>query len=176
MKNFYIYIFLLIFGGCALESDVSFDKDSPNLAQDVKYDQTNFNELEEVYENINYDDAISEYTNKLPNDFKIIRFRYFVVFSNLNDSDTYQLIDNDIRNTVDAMLHNYIDVRPDEVTAIFLFKDKQNYKDFSVNEFGIDEDDLSPYGFFKIPESNCSAIRKLGGKHITRGYTRNDTK
>ncbi|MBN8568256.1 MAG: hypothetical protein J0M18_01390 [Ignavibacteria bacterium] len=180
MKNLYIYVLLLIFfSGCSIKNDVKLDTDVTPFAQEVKsYNPSDFDALEEVYENLNYDDVVSEYASKLPGDFKVVRFRYFVVFSNLDEKTTYDLIDMDIRNTVDAMLTNYIDVKPDEVTAVFLFKDKESYRDFSINEFAIEEDDLSPYGFFKISRK-AIVVRYVNWKgstshEVTHAMIQND--
>lgn len=164
---------MLFLVGCSPKDNVKFDKevigDGVGVTT-VEFDNYNFQELEEVYENLDYDEALSEFSAKLGNEFRAIRFRYFVVFSNLEDKVTYQLIDSDIRNTVDAMLNHYIDKRPDEVTPIFIFKDMQSYKDFSVDEFGVDESDLSPYGFYKISK-NVILIRYVNWKGSTSHET-----
>ncbi len=173
LKLIYIYIFLLILAGCAPKDNVKFDKgvtDDVKTVSEIEYDTYNFAELEEVYENLDYDKPMAEFTDILGKDFRAIRFKYFVVFSNLEDKVTYQLIDSDIRNTVDVMLNNYIETRPDEVTPIFLFKDMQSYKDFSMKEFGIDETDLSPYGFYKISK-NVILIRYVNWKGSTSHET-----
>jgi hypothetical protein len=169
MKKALIYIFFIFLSGCGVKDDVKFDKpvtvDGASV-NEFEYDNYNFAELEDVYDNLNYDNALSEYSKILGKDFRAIRFRYFVIFSNLDDKVTYQLVDSDIRNTVDVMLNNYIETRPDEVTPIFLFKDMQSYKDFSVKEFGVDETDLSPYGFYKISK-NVILIRYVNWKGST---------
>lgn len=173
LKKLYIYIFLLLLAGCTQKDNVRFDSDvngQGKYVENVSYESNNFEELEEVYENLDYDDAISNFSNKLDNSFRTIRFRYFVIFSNLDDKTTYQLIDSDIRNTVDVMMNNYIETRPDEVTAVFLFKDMQSYKDFSIKEFGIDETDLSPYGFYKISK-NVILVRYVNWKGSTSHET-----
>ncbi|MBS1493110.1 MAG: hypothetical protein JST55_06355 [Bacteroidetes bacterium] len=169
MKKTFIYIFFVFLAGCGIKNNVKYDKPVTNDGASVtefEYDNYNFAELEDVYDNLNYDDALSDYSKILGKDFRAIRFRYFIIFSNLDDKVTYQLIDSDIRNTVDVMLNNYIETRPDEVTPIFLFKDMQSYKDFSIKEFGVDETDLSPYGFYKISR-NVILIRYVNWKGST---------
>ncbi len=152
MKISILYIFLILFSACDVKNNVKFDKPVNDVNEKVIIEtpSLNFDELEEAYDNLNYDNAISDYTNRLDGNFRVVRFRYFVVFSNLEDRLTYPIIDNDIRHTIDAMIDNYIIKRPDDVTAVFLFRDMDSYKSFAMKEFGIEESDLSPYGFYKI--------------------------
>lgn len=181
MKKYFLAVILLLLAGCGMKSNLKFDKPISGTGKEsdeIEMVANNFTELEEVYENLDYDEVISEYTNKLDNTFRTVRFRYFVVFSNLEDKITYQLIDSDIRNTTDVMLNNYIETRPDKVTAVFLFKDIPTYKDFSVKEFGVDETDLSPFGFYKISK-NVILIRYVNWKgsvshEVTHAMLQND--
>jgi len=173
LNKAFVYILFLVLAGCAPKDNVKFDKDANGGGKpvtNIEYETYNFAELEEVYENLDYDTPISDFSIKLDNSFRTIRFRYFVVFSNLEDKVTYQLIDSDIRNTVDVMMNNYIETRPDEVTAVFLFKDMASYKDFSIKEFGIEERDLSPYGFYKISR-NVILVRYVNWKGSTSHET-----
>jgi hypothetical protein len=168
--------------GCNHKEIVKFDKPVSNEKNadlsTANYTSEDFDQLEEVYENLNYDEPISEYTNKLDGNFRTIRFKYFVIFSNLDDKTTYQLIDSDIRNTTEAMINNYIEVRPDYVTAVFLFKDMESYKKFAMKEFEIEEHDLSPYGFYKISR-NVILVRYVSWKgsvthEVTHAMLQND--
>ena len=181
MKKLLYVLFFIFISGCSLKNNVRFDKpvtDDLSQKNEVQMEWNNFEELQEVYDNLDYDEVISEYSNKLDNSFRTIKFRYFVIFSNLEDKVTYQLIDSDIRNTVDVMQDNYIETRPDKVTAVFLFKDIPSYKDFSMKEFGIDETDLSPYGFYKISK-NVILVRYVNWKgsvshEVTHAMLQND--
>lgn len=107
-------------------------------------------DLEEMFEGYDYQTVIDTYKPKLDNSFSVSRFKYFVIFSHMDDYKTYELIDNDIRNTADAMESNYINVKPKEITSIFLFNDDDVYKKFALGNFAVEEDDLSPYGFYKV--------------------------
>jgi hypothetical protein len=81
LKRIYIYIFLLILAGCAPKDNVKFDKgvtDDGKPVSNIEYDTYNFAELEEVYENLDYDEPMADFTNILGKDFRAIRFKYFV--------------------------------------------------------------------------------------------------
>ena len=108
-------------------------------------------DLEEVKEGYDYQTIINNYQPKLGNEFTVTKFNYFIIFSNMPDNKTYELIDNDIRHTEMAMENNYITVKPQAVTAVFLFDDDDSYKKFALANFkDIEENDLSPYGFYKV--------------------------
>ncbi|CAN5454284.1 hypothetical protein BH10BAC5_BH10BAC5_09820 [soil metagenome] len=107
-------------------------------------------DIEEVYTNYDYESVVKLYKPRLDDTFTITRFKYFVIFSHMSDSKTYELIDNDIRHTVEAMENNYIAVKPQAVTAVFLFNDDEVYKTFALKNFDIEEEDLSPFGFYKV--------------------------
>lgn len=180
MKIGFIFIFLVFFAACGVKNNVKFDKPVNDISEKemTETESFNFDELEEVYDNLNYDKEISKYVDKLDGNFRIVRFRYFVVFSNLEDRLTYPVIDNDIRHTVDAMIDNYIEKRPDGVTAVFLFRDMDSYKNFAMKEFDIEESDLSPYGFYKISK-NVILVRYVSWKgsvahEVTHAMLQND--
>lgn len=155
-----------------MKNNVKFDKP---VTDDIEKRKTgeatyNFDELEEAYDNLNYDDVISEYSKKLEGNFRTVKFRYFLIFSNLEDRLTYPLINEDIRNTSEAMLNNYIEKRPDGVTAVFIFRDMDSYKDFSLKEMKMEESDLSPYGYYKISR-NSIVVRFVSWKGSTSHET-----
>ncbi len=115
---------------------------------------------------MDYDRVIKKYADKVPASMSISRFKYYVIFSELDENTTYNLIDKDIRHTVDAITNNYVSVLPDSVTPVFLFEDYDSYRDFSVETLSLDEKDLSPYGFYKISK-NIIVIRYVSWKGST---------
>jgi hypothetical protein len=137
------------------------------LLSDVKADlfkeKVNLKAVEEIYDGLDYESVIEKYAPTLPEGFSITRFQYFAVFSNLDNELTYNLIDKDIRNAVAAMEDNYIEVKPEKVTAVFLFEDQDTYSDFALSNFDIRRDDLSPYGFYKISK-NVIVVRYVSWK------------
>lgn len=156
--------FILFQYGCTVKNDIR------NDAEDYKYENTTvqtskppLDELEEIYDNMDYQKVIDNYSSIVPGNHSITRFRYYIIFSALDENTTYNLIDKDIRNTVDAMTNNYLIGFPDSVTPVFLFSDFDTYRDFSVNTFGIEESDLSPFGFYKITK-NAIVIRYVNWK------------
>lgn len=127
---------------------------------DVSYD---LNEIEEAQSGFDYESSINKYTNKLSDDFIYVKFRNFLIYSNLGEELTYKLIDNEVRNVYDAMFKNYLTVKPTKVTSVFLFQNYSDYRDFSVNHINIREDDLSPFGFYKI-SANVVVVRYINWK------------
>ncbi|HRE41300.1 MAG TPA: hypothetical protein PLG90_08185 [Ignavibacteria bacterium] len=129
-------------------------------AFDISFD---LNEIEESESGYDYETVIKNYAGNLTNDFIYVKFRNFVVFSNLGEELTYKLIDNDIRNVYDAMYKNYLTVKPQKVTGVFLFKNFTEYMNFSTEYIDIPEDDLSPFGYYKISK-NVVVVRYIDWK------------
>jgi len=127
---------------------------------------------------MNYEQVINRYAKNLNAGFSITKFRYFVIFSDLGEDLTYRLIDNDVRHVSLAVTNHFVKNLPDSVTPIFLFNDFDTYKNFSITNFKIDEDDLSPYGFYKISK-NVIVIRYVSWKgsivhEITHAFLHHD--
>ena len=163
-----ILIFLLlVFCGCSVKNDLKQDADGYNYSEkQKKTNHPKLDLLEELYDNMDYDRVINKYADKVPASMSISRFKYYVVFSELDENTTYNLIDKDIRHTVDAITNNYVSVLPDSVTPVFLFEDYDSYRDFAVETLSLDEKDLSPYGFYKISK-NIIVIRYVSWKGST---------
>lgn len=179
-KYFPLFILLfLFFEGCSAKKDVKKDTDAViNNNTASKITEPRLELIEEVYENMDYDKIIQKYSDKVPQSATITRFRYYVIFSDLDENTTYNLIDKDIRHTADAMAKHYVSALPDSVTPIFLFRDYQTYEKFSVNTIGLESDDLSPYGFYKISK-NVIVIRYVSWKgstshEVTHSFTQYD--
>src|SRR5436190_16612269 len=111
---FILFVLLSILVGCGYSpsysnsfSDFSDSSDSKKL-KDVK---NNLDALTETLPKMNYDAVIDQYSKLLPKEVTITKFQNFVVFSTLSPDETYTLIDNDIRNTITAVLNNYAEVK-----------------------------------------------------------------
>jgi hypothetical protein len=170
-------IILSLLLGCSNRFDVKQDtQDSVySNGQDIKY---SLSDIEEIYPGFNYNEIIQRHSKILPDGMTITKFRHFVVFSGLDEKTTYSLVDNDIRHTSDGMVNAYVLKTPDSVTAVFLFKDFDSYKDFTLKNTDIEEKDLSPYGYYKISQ-NIIVIYyitwKGSTKHeISHRYTKAD--
>lgn len=182
-KGFIVILFIIlsILLGCGQknsvpQSDIKPDlDDSTGLRSDIK---NNLSEIEEMYSSLDYDKVISEQTKIIPQGMSVTKFRYFVVFSDLDEELTYRLIDTDMRYTIDAMSGNYCRKLPSKVTPIYLFEDMEKYKQFVLKNFDIAENDISPYGFFKISK-NVIVVRYVSWKgsilhEITHRFTKSD--
>lgn len=166
IKSFTIAIYLIFSIFCSTEnrSDYHFqtrDTSNPKInTNDIKEDLST---LEEKYDNLDYNSVMEKYSSQIPSGFTAIKFRNFVIYSNLPEKTTYDVIDKDIRLTIAAMVDNYIKIKPSAVTPIFIFEDMETYKNFSVKYFDIIESDLSPYGFYKISK-NAIVIKYVSWK------------
>jgi len=169
-----IYIISAILFGCSNKRDIK--PDLPDtLKQDVKSDRGN---IEEELNGYDYNTVIDKYNSILPEGFILIRFRYFVIFSDLDEKLTYSLVENDIRNTIECMKNNYTKSIPDKVTPIIIFNDYEKYKKFVLENYDIPEHDISPYGFYKISK-NVIIIRYVSWKgslmhEVTHRFLRSD--
>jgi hypothetical protein len=179
-KSIIIILFIILavlIGGCSY-SDASAQKelrDSILTGNDVK---RNLSDIEETFTSFDYDKVIKDYSDIIPENSTITKFRYFVVFSDMNDSTTFRLIDNDIRNTIDAMEKTYVSKKPLKPTPMFLFKDFDTYKKFVLANFDIEENDISQYGFYKVSK-DVIVIRYVSWKgsvphEVTHKFTRID--
>ncbi|MBE2218979.1 MAG: hypothetical protein IAE90_12285 [Ignavibacteria bacterium] len=176
-----LFIILAILLGCGQKSDIPRSDNKPDLDDSVlvRSDiKNNLSEIEETYPALEYDKVIDEHSKILPQGMSITKFRYFVVFSDLDEELTYKLIDTDMRYTIDAMSGNFTKKLPTTVTPIYLFGDFDKYKEFVLKNYDIAEDDISPYGFFKISK-NVIVVRYVSWKgsilhEITHRFTRSD--
>ena len=106
-KGFIIILFIIlaILIGCQIPAQKNLKsgpikKDSNNVQTDVK---KNLSELEETYPELEYNTVLKEQSPIIKDGMSVTKFRQFVIFSDMKDDLTYTLIDNDIRNTIDAM-------------------------------------------------------------------------
>lgn len=161
-----LFIVLAILLGCTHKKDVKLDLQDSVLSEitDIKY---SLPEIEETFSTLDYQNVIDKYSAAIPGNMSITKFKYFVVFSDLDENTTYSVIDNDIRTTVDGMINAYTSKTPDVVTPIFLFNDFEAYKEFTLQNTDIEEKDLSPYGYYKISQ-NIIVIRYVSWKGSTK--------
>lgn len=180
-KAILIIIFIILsilIGGCSNTEAIPKKEsmaDSLTLQNDEK---TDLSSIEEVIYGLEYNSVIEKYSGVLPDNSSVTKFKYFVIISDLDEKLTYTLIDNDLRNTISSMEGNFVSKTPTDVTPIFLFSNYEKYKEFVLNNFNIEEDDISPYGFFKISK-NTIVIRYVNWKgslshEVTHKFTRRD--
>lgn len=161
-----LFIILAILLGCTQPRDVKPDLMDSITAQKQDVKKT-LPEIEETFASFNYQEIIVRHSPILPPNMTITKFKYFVVFSDLDEKTTYSIIDNDIRNAIDAMVNSYVSKTPDSATAVFLFNDFEDYKKFTLKNTDIEEKDLSPYGYYKISQ-NIIVIRYVSWKGSTK--------
>jgi hypothetical protein len=99
---------------------------------------------------LNFTGRINELKSKLSSDFIVKEHSYFVIASNLSESETDKILDNTIDKAVDCFYNDYFSKKPDEATTIFLFKDDKTYRYWAKQLY--DDDDLSRYGYYKPSE------------------------
>jgi hypothetical protein len=175
-----LFIILAILLGCGFKTESNLESHSTRLDSSItrQDEKNNLSELEETFQNFDYDKVIKDHSKIIPDGMSITKFRYFVVFSDMNDELTYKLIDTDMRNTIDAMSNNYVNKLPEIITPIYLFTEYNKYKEFVLNNYDIPESDISPYGFYKISK-NVIVIRYVSWKgsilhEITHRFIKSD--
>jgi hypothetical protein len=95
---------------------------------------------------------ISELKNLLTSDFIIRTNSYFIIASNLGTEETERIIENTVERSVGCFYNNYFDIKPDEYTTIYLFKDDESYRYWAEYIYG--DTDLSRFGYYK-PDSKA---------------------
>lgn len=179
MTNFKLLLILftlLLQTSCGQKRDIVPDNyDTVITKSDIK---TSLPELEDIYPGYDYNSVINEHSAIMPDGMSITKFRQFLIFSELNEELTYQLIDNDVRNTIESMTTNFVQKTPDVVTPVYLFEKLDNYKQFVLNNYDIEESEISPYGFYKISK-NVIIIRYVSWKgsilhELTHRFIRSD--
>ncbi len=143
MRNIFI-ILILIFISSSCQSNStnnSIEKQSAGKTEStkpvVKMDSVS----------INFDSRIKELKGQLSSDFTVNAHSYFVITSNLSESETEKITGNTIDKAVDCFYNDYFSKKPDDVTTIFLFKNDETYRYWAKKLYG--DDDLSKYGYYK---------------------------
>lgn len=116
--------------------------------------RTNANEAEKnqpisanIRDTLDFESKITELKNSLSNDFIIQKKSYFVIASNLSESETEKIVNNTIDRAVECFYNDYFSARPTDVTTIFLFKDDATYRYWAKKLY--DDTDLSRFGYYK---------------------------
>jgi hypothetical protein len=99
---------------------------------------------------LDHTEAINRLKRSLTEDFIVIGRSYFVIASNLTQSETDKIVDNTIDRAVDCFYNDYFSAKPTELTTIFLFKDDNSYRYWAKKLYG--DDDLSRFGYYKPSE------------------------
>jgi len=103
------------------------------------------------------DSALADYTYRvnelgglLSDDFIVKSHSYFVIASNLDETETNKILKNTIDRAVECFYNDYLQTTPGGPTTIFLFKDDKTYRYWAKKLY--DDDDLSRYGYYKPSE------------------------
>ncbi|MCI0450664.1 MAG: hypothetical protein L0Y79_12955 [Chlorobi bacterium] len=99
---------------------------------------------------LNYEQKITELKSKLSEDFTVTGHSYFVIASNLSDDETEKITSNTIDRAVECFYNDYFEIKPNDITVIFLLKNDETYKYWAKKLY--DDDDLSRYGYYKPSE------------------------
>jgi hypothetical protein len=112
----------------------------------------NENIINNTYDSIsiNFTGRINELKEKLSGDFIVKEHSYFVIASNLSETETDKILNGTIDKAVECFYNDYFSVTPGEATTIFLFKDDKTYRYWAKQLY--DDDDLSRYGYYKPTE------------------------
>jgi hypothetical protein len=102
---------------------------------------------ENMQDSLDYTSKISELKKSLTDDFIVARKSYFVIASNLSQSETDAILKNTISKAVGCFYNDYFEKKPDDITTIFLFKDDQTYRYWAKKLY--DDTDLSRFGYYK---------------------------
>ncbi|HEY3251918.1 MAG TPA: hypothetical protein VGK25_12475 [Ignavibacteria bacterium] len=178
IKYFTIIYLIFVFAsaGCSFKKDIKPDAgDTVVTKTEAKSD---LSELEIILEGYNYEEVIEKFSHLQNEGFSVTRYKYFVIFSELEDNLTRSLIVSDIKNTINAMMNHYVDKIPENITPIIFFEDYKRYKKFALSNYDIPEHDLSPYGFYKISK-NVIVIKYVSWKgstahEVTHRFLRSD--
>ncbi len=145
-KTILIFILLISSLGCSKRDKEERQNYGDNNAPSVKTEnvapETSFDST-----SINYESKVNELRSALSSDFIIYGHSYFVIASNLTESETDKIVSNTIDRAVECFYNDYFDTRPNEATTIFLFKNDETYRYWAKKLY--DDDDLSRYGYYK---------------------------
>lgn len=142
MKKIIICMFLVfIASNCRSENE--------NSAVKSPLNETKINNTYDSI-SINFTGRINELKEKLSGDFIVKEHSYFVIASNLSETETEKILTGTIDKAVECFYNDYLSVIPGEATTIFLFKNDDTYRYWAKKLY--DDDDLSRYGYYKPTE------------------------
>ncbi len=139
MKTFILYLLLVFFVSDCRPAN------SPDVMDKPTRPVTGSDSV-----NINFTARINELKRSLSDDFIVKEHSYFVIASNLSETETEKILNSTIDKAVECFYNDYFSTRPDEATTIFLFKDDKTYRYWAKTLY--DDDDLSKYGYYKPSE------------------------
>jgi hypothetical protein len=98
---------------------------------------------------VSQSDSVQSYLKEtLSSDFCFVNSGYFLIVSNLTPDETKAISENSVRKALNSFYNDYFTAKPTELVTIFLFKDDNSYRYWAEQLYG-DNDDLSPYGYYK---------------------------
>ncbi len=157
MKKFVLILFMIFFSfsGCkAGENSGNSPGGNNSSGNNTTGNNSAGNNNTKIVNNdsttINFTGRINELKNKLSSDFIVKEHSYFVIASNLSETETDKILSTTIDKAVECFYNDYFAKRPDEATTIFLFKDDKTYRYWANELYG--DDDLSRYGYYKPSE------------------------
>ncbi len=139
MKTFILYLMLVFFVSDCRPAN------SPAVMDKPTHPVTGSDSV-----NINFTARINELKRSLSDDFIVKEHSYFVIASNLSETETEKILNSTIDKAVECFYNDYFSTRPGEATTIFLFKDDKTYRYWAKTLY--DDDDLSKYGYYKPSE------------------------
>lgn len=138
MKTYFVFLILFILtAGCTVNAERSA---AEKRVATIKTDSSS----------TEYINRVNELTGLLSGDFIVKSHSYFVIASNLDETETDNIIKTTIDRAVDCFYNDYLQTVPSGPTTIFLFKDDKTYRYWAKKLY--DDDDLSRYGYYKPSE------------------------
>lgn len=99
---------------------------------------------------LEYSAEVKRLKENLSEDFIVYGHSYFIIASNLSQTETDKIVGNTIDRAFDCFYNDYFSAKPTELTTIFLFKDDNTYRYWAKKLYG--DDDLSRFGYYKPSE------------------------
>jgi hypothetical protein len=132
-----VLVFSFTFLNCSSNSGRSYDAVSL---------QINITNSTKDSSGLDHSASVKRLKETLTDDFIVSGQSYFVIASNLTQSETDKIVSNTIDRSVECFYNDYFSVKPTELTTIFLFKDDNSYRYWAKKLYG--DDELSRYGYY----------------------------
>ena len=97
-----------------------------------------------------YNSIINILKKQLTDSFYITTFSSFVIASDLGISETNSIVSNTISESMECFYNDYFEIKPTDITTIFLFKEDKSYRYWAKKLYG--DTDLSRFGYYKPGE------------------------
>lgn len=141
---------ILIFVSCSKPEIKESTRREPSRDNLYQVDEKNYNEAVGDSIDLEFKSIIDDLESKLSDDFIIKQHMYYVIVSNLSESETDRLINNTITAATECFYNDYFERTPTEVTTIFLFDSDKSYRSWAKKLY--DDYDLSRFGYYKPSE------------------------